>query len=101
MADYNVNLVRRLVLKRGPPVVTLGDAVRLIGDLPEFPSLRPAWQIACEAILRAATTLQPADIESASVEVEIACRGDLLVDDHRPSPGGPPFDPTPSKSDRK
>ncbi len=39
--DFNVPLSRPLPLENGHALLTLADAVSLMGELPEFPNLRP------------------------------------------------------------
>jgi DNA-binding response OmpR family regulator len=87
--NFGIMLSRMVVLRHGPALATLGDGVRAIGSLPEFPDIRPAWRLACDAIRHAAATGRRADIERATCELELAVLQDgLLADDpiDRPTP---------------
>ncbi len=79
VSGFDIPLRRRLMLRTGRIVATLGDAVALIGELPEFPQLRPAWQRASEAIGQAAKTCDPVDVESATTELVQALAADNLL----------------------
>ena len=78
---FKLPLSRTLKVKDGRPLVTLMDAVNLMGILPEHPRLSPVWLLACEAIGRAATTGSQADLENATCEIELALAADNLSDD--------------------
>src|SRR4051794_13904068 len=78
--NFRLPLTRALKLKEGPTLLTLKDAVELIGTVPDFPRLSPVWLLACHAIRTAATTGSQADIEDATCEIELALTAhDLLV----------------------
>lgn len=79
-SDFTLRLKRPLVLSGGRAVRTLSDAVGLMGDLPDFPNLAPRWQIACEAVSRAARTRDEIDVEFATCELELALSGDGHLD---------------------
>ncbi len=78
--DFTLRLKRPLVLRGRRVMRTLSDAVGLMGDLPEFPDLGPRWQLACEAVSRAARTRNPVDIEFATCELELVLGEDGLLD---------------------
>ena len=77
--QFNRLLARVLRLKGERVIITLGQAVDLIGRLPEFPNLRPVWHLACAAVRRAATTGSAEDIEAATCELELALLQDELL----------------------
>ncbi len=79
-SDFSIRLKRPLRLKDGRILSRLGDAVVLIGELPGFPDLQTGWQLACDALSRAASTRDIADIELASCELELALGQDELLD---------------------
>ncbi len=77
---FNIKLTRQQSLRDGRVVATLGDAVALIGQLPEFPRLRPGWLLACEAMARAARTADRDDVMWATCELELALAADHLCE---------------------
>ncbi len=79
-SDFDGKLPRQLRLRTGRIVATLSDATVLIGELPEFPMLRPEWGLACEAIRHAAKTKDLVDMETAACELELALIRDGLLD---------------------
>ncbi len=91
-SDYGVQLARPLKIKDGRTLLSLGDGVELIGELVDFPSLRPAWHSACDAIQRAAQPGRTAgDIEVATLELELALRQDHLLEVSRSLTDSAPF----------
>ncbi len=82
-SDFGLRLSRPLKLKTGLTIGTLGEAATFIGNLPEFPCLRPVWELACDAVARAARTRDQADLEAATCELELALLADKLLDDAR------------------
>jgi hypothetical protein len=77
-SDFTLRLKRPLRLDDGRVLKTLEDAVALIGHLPEFPKLTPGWELACEALGRAAKTRHAIDIEFATCELALALASDDL-----------------------
>ncbi len=82
-------------------MATLGEAVVLIGDLPEFPMLAPAWQLACEAVRRAAKTEAGVDIEVATCEFELALACEGLLGDGIGEALAPHLPTLPDKAGRR
>jgi hypothetical protein len=78
-ANFNLMLSRKLAVKDGPALVTLGDALRMIVKIPQFPKLQPAWALVFMAVQRAAKTGTKTDIEVATGELELALRANNLL----------------------
>jgi hypothetical protein len=82
-SDFDIPLSRPVILKTGRVLRTLGDGVVFIGELSEFPDLRPAWHRACATIGVAASTGDASDVETATRELAIALAQDGLLDGPR------------------
>jgi hypothetical protein len=79
--NFGLALTRTLNLKESRALATLGDAVAVMGDLPDFPRMPPVWLVACHAIRAAATTGSQSDIEDATCEIELALTAHDLLEE--------------------